>query len=116
MDNIFIKNLKVFGILGVYPHEMRKKQEIRVSVNVTADISEAAKTDDLKKTIDYSTLSEDIIQFIDASNFGTIEALIEALAEKILKNYEVNSVWLRIEKPIAVPQADSVGVEITRSK
>ncbi|MDY6847003.1 MAG: dihydroneopterin aldolase [Chloroflexota bacterium] len=116
MDKIFIKNLKVFGILGVHPYEQRKKQEIRVSVEVTADITEAAKGDNVKKTIDYAALSDDIIQFIDDSNFGTIESLITALAERVLDNYKVNSIWLKIEKPNAVPQADSVGVEITRSK
>ena len=80
------------------------------------DITEASKDDDVEKTINYSALSEDIIQFIDDSSYGTIEALIEALADKILKNFDIESVWLRIEKPNAVPQADSVGVEIERSK
>jgi dihydroneopterin aldolase len=116
MDKIFIRNLKVFGILGIHPHEQRKKQEIRVSVEVTTDITDASKDDDVNKTIDYSALSDSIIQFIDDSNFGTIEALIIALADRILENKKINSVWLRIEKPNAVPQADSVGVDILRSK
>lgn len=116
MAKIFIDNLIVFGILGIHPHEQRKKQLIRVSVEVEADIAEASKDDDVKKTIDYSALSEDIIQFIDDSSYGTIEALIEALAERILNNFDVESVWLRIEKPNAVPQADSVGVEIEKIK
>lgn len=115
MAKIFIDNLIVFGILGIHPHEQRKKQLIRVSVEVEADISEASKNDDVEKTIDYSALSEEIIKFIDKSNYGTIEALIEALAERILKNFNIESVWLRIEKPNAVPQADSVGVEIGRA-
>ncbi len=114
MDKIFIDNLIVFGILGIHPHEQRKKQLIRVSVEVAVDISKAAKNDDVEKTIDYSTLSEDIIHFIEQSNFGTIEALIDALAETIIEKYNIESVWLRIEKPNAVPQADSVGVEIER--
>jgi dihydroneopterin aldolase len=116
MAKIFIDNLIVFGILGIHPHEQRKKQLIRVSVEVEADISEASKNDDVEKTIDYSALSEVIIQFIDESNYGTIEALIEALAKRILKDFNIESVWLRIEKPNAVPQADSVGVEIERMK
>lgn len=115
MDKIFIDNLIVFGILGIHPHEQRKKQVIRVSVEVTADITDAAKNDDVKKTIDYSALSGFIIQFIEESSFGTIEALIEALAAKIIGKFDIDSVWLRIEKPSAVPQADSVGVEIERS-
>jgi dihydroneopterin aldolase len=116
MAKLFIDNLIVFGILGIHPHEQRKKQLIRVSVEVEADISESAKNDDVNKTIDYSALSDYIIKFIDDSNYGTIEALIEALAESILKNFNIENVWLRIEKPNAVPQADSVGVEIERIK
>lgn len=116
MDKIFIDNLVVFGILGIHPHEQRKKQLIRVCIEVTADISEAANKDDVEKTIDYSALSSDVIHFIEDSNYGTIEALIDALANEILKKYNVESVWLRIEKPNAVPQADSVGVEVERSK
>lgn len=112
MAKIFIDNLIVFGILGIHPHEQRKKQLIRVSVEVETDISQSAKNDDVNKTIDYSALSDYIIKFIEDSSYGTIEALIEALAGRILSNFNIESVWLRIEKPNAVPQADSVGVEI----
>jgi len=116
MDKIFIKNLRVIGILGVNPYEQRKPQRIRISLEVTTDISEAAKNDDVKQTIDYSTLSHHINDYIDTNRFFTIEALIEALAQEILKFDRVNAVKLRIEKPNAVPEAESVGVEISRKK
>jgi dihydroneopterin aldolase len=57
-----------------------------------------------------------IIDFIDESHYFTIEALIEALADEILSDDRITHVWLRIEKPNAVPNAESVGVEVTRSK
>ena len=116
MDKIFIKNLQVYGILGIHPREQRTPQKIRVSVEVSTDISEAAENDDVLKSVDYSVLSQEIIRFIDASHFLTIEALIEAMAENILENDLVSSVWIRIEKPNAVSEAESVGVEITRGK
>ena len=116
MDKIFIENLRVYGILGIHPHEQRTNQEIRVSVAVTTDITKAAENDDIRQSVNYSTLSKNIIQFIEVSNYLTIEALIEALASEILINELVTDVWLRIEKPNAVPKADSVGVEITRTK
>ena len=116
MDKIFIKNLKVLGILGIHPHEQRTPQEIQISLAVTTDITDAAKNDDIEKSVNYSTLAKDIIQFIDASNYLTIEALIEALAARTLAQPHVKKVWLRVEKPNAVPDADSVGVEITRQK
>lgn len=116
MEKIFIKNLRVIGILGVHSYEQRKPQRIRVNVEVTTDIAEAAKNDALKQTVDYSTLTHHIIDFIDANHFFTIEALIEALAQEILKFDGVEAVKLSIEKPNAVPEAESVGVEITRKK
>lgn len=116
MDKVFIKNLRVYGILGIHPHEQRTPQEIRVSVAVTTDITKAAGNDDIRQSVNYSTLSKDVIKFIEDSNYLTIEALIEALAAEILTHERVTSVWLRIEKPNAVPKADSVGVEITRTK
>ncbi|MDY6868122.1 MAG: dihydroneopterin aldolase, partial [Chloroflexota bacterium] len=90
--------------------------KIRVSASVTTDISQAAASDDILKSVNYSMLSKDIIHFIKESNYRTIEALIEALAKDILTKELVERVWLRIEKPDAVPEAESVGVEITRSK
>ncbi len=116
MDKIFINNLRVIGILGIHPYEQRKPQRIRVNVEVTTDIVEAAKTDDVKQTVDYSMLTKHITHFMEANRFFTIEALIEALAQEILKFDRVEAVTLRIEKPNAVPEAESVGVEITRKK
>lgn len=116
MDKIFIKNLRVIGILGVNPYEQRKPQRIRVNVEVTTNIAEAAKEDDVRRTINYSSVTKHITQFIDANRFFTIEALIEALAQEILKFDRVEAVTLSIEKPNAVPEAESVGVEITRKK
>jgi len=116
MDTIFIKNLELEGILGIHSREQRTPQLIRISVRVSADIHEAAVNDDIHKTVNYSELAKDIIQFVDQSHFYTIEAMIEALAERILSNDQIHDLWLRIEKPNAVSKADSVGVEITRTR
>ncbi len=114
MDTILIKNLRIKGILGIHPHEQQTPQTILVSVRVSTDIRQAAEHDNILKTINYSTLSKDIIRFIKSSRYRTIEALIEALAGEVLKNNLAKEVWLRVEKPNAVAEADSVGVEITR--
>lgn len=116
MDKVIIQNLQVYGILGIHPHEQRTPQRIQISLKADTDIQKAAAADDIQQTVNYSTLAKLIVQFVEAGQFLTIEALIEALAEKILTNEKINSVWLRIEKPNAVPRAESVGVEITRHK
>jgi dihydroneopterin aldolase len=116
MDKIFIKNLQVYGILGIHPHEQRSPQRIQVSLKVETDIHDAAEKDDIRQTVNYSSITNLIVHFIEESQFLTIEALIEALAKKILQDPKIHSVWLRIEKPNAVPRAKSVGVEIKRGK
>lgn len=116
MDKIFIKNLRVEGILGIHTHEQRTPQTILINAIVTTDIRQAAEHDDIQKTVNYSTLMKEIIQFIKSSHYRTIEALIEALAQMIMKDERIEEVWLRIEKPNVLAEADSVGVEITRKR
>ncbi len=114
MDKIFIKNLIAHGILGIHPHEQIKPREIRVSLEATLDIQQAGEQDNIQLTLNYSTLAKKIRHLIENNRFLTIEALIEALASMVLEEDPVESVWLRVEKPNAVPGAESVGVEITR--
>jgi len=116
MDKVFVKNLQVYGILGIHPHEQRTPQRIQISLKVDTEILNAAQADDIRQTVNYSTLTKMIVDFVEEGHFLTIEALIEKLAEEILKNEKINNVWLRIEKPNAVPRAESVGVEISRGK
>lgn len=114
MDKIFITNLKTYGILGVYPYEQRAPREIIISAEIFTDISEAAARDDISETIDYAALSNHIRAFIESNTFLTIEALIEALAADILLDSRIHSLHLRVEKPNAVPKAETVGIEIKR--
>lgn len=116
MDIVFIKNLTVYGILGIHAHEQRTPQEIRISARASTDIKAAAQADDIRQTINYSTLAKSIAKFIEDHRCLTIEALIEALAKEILSDERITSIWLRVEKPNAVSAAESVGVEITRSR
>jgi dihydroneopterin aldolase len=116
MDKVFINNLQVLGILGIHAHEQRTPQPIRISAAATTDIKNAAQADDIRQTVNYSTLAKRITAFIDAHPSLTIEALIESLAADLLMDQRIQTIWLRIEKPNAVPAAETVGVEITRSR
>ena len=116
MDKIFIQNLKTIGILGIHPQEQKTPRDILVSVEISTDIARAAENDDIHATINYATLSNEIEEFISAHAFHTIEALAEALAGEILTNPLIKKIRLRVGKPGAVPNAEMVGVEITRRR
>lgn len=115
MDKIIIKKLQVYGCLGIHLQEQQIPQLIQISLSAVTDIRDAAINDDIQLTINYSTLAKKITHFVSNSHFKTIEGLIDALALNILEDSRITSLWLRIEKPNAVPNTESVGVEITRS-
>lgn len=114
MDKIFIKNLRLSGILGIHHREQQTPQPILINAAILADIRKAAEEDDIHQTINYSTLADKITGLVQSSHYYTVEALISAIADMILQDNRIGEVWLRIEKPDAVDAAESVGVEITR--
>ncbi len=116
MDKIFIRDLKVNAILGVYESERITPQEVLVNVVITTDLQKASQSDNLADSINYATLAQRISQHIRTAKRYTVEALCTDIASLCLSEPGVFSVNVRIEKPQAMPEARSVGVEIKRTK
>jgi FolB domain-containing protein len=116
MDKIIIKNLRANGIIGIYSHERETPQEIRINATVYADTRRAAKTDDIADCVDYDALAKKLISHAESAARHTVEALANDLAEICLQIQSVEKVILRVEKPDAVPSAQSVGVEVERAR
>ncbi|MEW5830769.1 MAG: dihydroneopterin aldolase [Chloroflexota bacterium] len=114
MDKIVIHNLKVTGIIGIYPHERVTAQEMRISVILYTDTRRAAETDDIADCVDYDSAAKKITAHAQQAHRLTVEALAEDIARLCLALPGVKKVRVRVEKPHAVPEADSVGVEIER--
>ena len=116
MDKVFIKDLLVRGIIGIREWEREKPQDILINVTVFTDISQAAKTDDIKDCVDYSALSKKLQAHAETAARLTVEALANDLAMICLKENLVKKVIVKVEKPGAVRFAKSVGVEIERKR
>ena len=116
MDKIFIKDLKVRGILGIHDWERVTPRDIVINVTVYADTKKAAKTDDIADCVDYSALAKKVRAHAEYAARMTVEALANDLAEICLQEPGVEKVILRVDKPGAVPEADSVAVEVERAK
>jgi dihydroneopterin aldolase len=114
MDKIFIQNLHTHGILGVYEGERNAPREILVHATLFVDTRPAAEEDSVEKSVDYAAAAEMLRAAVRESSFRTVEALAAYLAERCLNMPRVQKVRIRVEKPGAVPFADSVGVEIER--
>ena len=121
MDIIFIKDLRVRGILGVHDWERQQPREILINVTLFTDTRRAAETDDIADCVDYSQTAQKIRALIAPQTAGaggagrfTVEALAEDIANLCLSQPWVKKVAVRVEKPGAVEGAESVGVEIER--
>ena len=116
MDNIFIKNLLVQGIIGINDWERENLQDILINIDISADTRLAAKNDDVEASVNYRTISKKIIAHIEKHQPLTVEKLASDIAELCLSSKNVQSVKVRIEKPGAVRFAESVGIEIERKR
>jgi FolB domain-containing protein len=116
MDKIFITNLLIRAIIGVNDRERETPQDILVNVTIDTDTRPAARSDDIADCVDYADLSKEIRALVERAQRFTVEALAEDIAVLCLNSPRVQKVMVRVEKPKAVTGAESVGVEIERSK
>ncbi|MDA8780759.1 dihydroneopterin aldolase [Gammaproteobacteria bacterium] len=113
-DLIYIKDLRVQTIIGIFGWEREVRQEVSIDLEMTFDCKRAAKTDAIEDTIDYKKITKGIIKFVEESEFQLQETLAEGIADLVKNEYKVGSLKLRVSKPGALRHAEDVGVIIYR--
>lgn len=116
MDIIYLRDLKIETIIGIFDWEREIKQTISFDLDMATDIRRAAASDAIEDTLDYKAVSKRIIGFVEASSFQLVETLAEKVAEIILSEFNVNWVRVRLDKMGAIRGASGVGVIIERGK
>ena len=114
MDRVFIEELEVQTIIGIFDWEREIKQTISIDLEMEFDIRRAAETDSIEDTLDYKAVSKRLIHFIEDSEFQLVEALAERCAAIVLTDFPVNWLRLKLGKPGAVRGSSAVGVIIER--
>ncbi|AJQ96899.1 dihydroneopterin aldolase [Gynuella sunshinyii] len=115
MDKVLIKGLEVEAVIGVYDWERGITQKLVLDIELDWDNRPAARHDDLSLALDYDRLSQRLLAFIGASQYGLIETLAEETARLIHEEFAVPGVLLTLYKPGAVKAAQTVGVQIYRN-
>lgn len=116
MDRILVSDLHLRCIIGVNDEERRERQDVMINLVISADLSKACKSDRLEDTVDYHAVKERIVKMVEASRYCLVEGLAEAIAGICLDDNRMHKVRVRVEKPMALRFARSVGVEITRER
>lgn len=114
MDIVYIRELQVETIIGIYDWEREVRQIVSLDLEMGTDIRAAANTEDIENTLNYKSVSDRLIAFVAESEFLLVETMAEEVAALILQEFNVPWLRLRVGKPGAVPQASDVGVIIER--
>ncbi|PCJ93616.1 MAG: dihydroneopterin aldolase [Porticoccaceae bacterium] len=116
MDIVYINDLKIDTIIGIYDWERQVRQTISLDLKMGTDIRKAAETDDIQFALNYKAVSKRLIDFIGGSEFLLIETMAEQAAEIVRQEFNVPWLWLRIGKPGAIRGARDVGIIIERGE
>ncbi len=116
MDRIFLRELRVETIIGIYDWERETRQFVSIDLEMPVDIRRAAATDDIADTLNYKKVAKRILGYVEASSFQLVETLIERIAEIIISEFDVDWVKVTLSKPGAIRNSRDVGVAIERTR
>lgn len=114
MDIIFIRDLRIETVIGIYDWERAIRQSVHFDIEMATDIARAAGSDDIEDTLNYKAVAKRVIAFVEESRFELVETLAERVAQLIREEFEVPWLRLTLNKAGAVRGAQGVGVIIER--
>ena len=116
MDRIFIVDLEVMSLIGVYSEERESPQRLLINVSLSCDLHMAGQSDLLADTIDYHQLERSIVALAKDSQVEFLEVLAEQIAMLGLADLRVKEVVVRIDKPGALDASRAAAVEVVRQQ
>jgi dihydroneopterin aldolase len=114
MDKIIIKELEVFYRIGVSAEERARPQRLLISLEMARDVSAAAATDDLTKTIDYYAVTRRLLRLGEGRSWKLLETLATDIARFILAEFTPDLVSVEVKKFI-ISETRHVAVQLTRN-
>jgi dihydroneopterin aldolase len=114
MDKIFLHELKIDTVIGIWEWERKIRQTVIVDLEMAADIARAAATDDVADTLNYKSVAKRIQGFVGESSFRLVETLAERIAGIVRDEFGVAWVRVTVHKPGAIRGSRDVGVMIER--
>ena len=114
MDIIFIDDLRVNALIGIYPREQVLPQTLEISLQLGTSTASAGESDDIADTIDYTAVVAWIHAELAVQQFGLLEKLAEHLAKRLLTGFGAKWVRISIAKPGVLRNVRRAGIVIER--
>ncbi len=113
---VFIKDFIIQEIIGIHEHEKTKKQKIKFNIVVNVNQNTVPDEKDIKSIVDYEKITNKLENLVKNKKYNFLESLAEDSFKEIFEDKRINSVKIKIEKPDAIKNADSVGVEVLKNR
>ena len=95
-----LNNIVFYAHHGVMHEEHRIGGRYEVDVAITLDLEEAARSDDLSKTVDYEKVYRFVQQIVTENRFYLIERVAYLIAHQVHEAYpQIQSVEVTVRKP-----------------
>jgi dihydroneopterin aldolase len=116
MDIIFLRELKIETLIGVYEWEKRIPQTLQFDLEIALPSSRACQTDDINDALNYADVVRCIQNELASRHFNLLEALAEHIAQILLNEFNAPWVKVRVAKLNAIRGSKMVGISIERAK
>lgn len=115
-DIIRLSGMSFYGYHGVSVEEKETGRMFEVDCELEVDLASAGHSDRLKDTVDYTKIYKFIKETLETKAFSLLEAIASELATKLLDNFPVYRVTLKVRKmtPPIAGHIKYIEVEVTR--
>ncbi|HRX36342.1 MAG TPA: dihydroneopterin aldolase [Aestuariivirga sp.] len=114
LRHVFVRDLELEALIGIYEHEKTDPQ--RIVVNIDLSVKEGSGDDDISHVVSYEIVVKKVEAIIGEGHINLVETLCERIAQSCLTDKRVVAARVRVEKPDIIPNARSVGVEIEQAR
>ena len=114
--SVFIKDFTIQETIGIHEHEKIKKQKIKFNIVIDVNQNTLPDEKDIKSIVDYEEITNKLKNLAKNKKYNFLESLAEDSFKEIFEDKRINSVKIKIEKPDAIKNADSVGVEVLKNR
>ena len=113
---VLIKDFIIYEIIGIHKNEKLNKQKIIFNIVINVNQNIYPDENDLSSIVDYEKITNKLKKLAKNKKYNFLESLAEDSFKEIFADKRINSVKIKIEKPDAIVNAQSVGVEVFKSR
>ena len=114
--NVIIKNLIIDASIGIHEHEKIKKQRVSVSLSIDVVDNISLVDQKIENFLSYENVINNIKLIVNKGHIDLVETLSYEILSNIFSDSRASKVWLRLEKLDVFEEAESVGLEIIKTR